>query len=134
MTSRFLGAAFAAAATFAVMTGASVAASIDIGGSYGDEPGCKFATDPDNFIGSEYIVLTQEVFKTGSTSCDFVDAAPVWEKYGNRVFVVTAMCGHEGTDTTTVDLLRVEKHPEEADTYSVFDAKGEEIGRGKRCK
>lgn len=134
MTFRFIGAAFAAAAAFAALTAASSAASIDIGGSYGDEAGCKFATDPANFIGSEYIVLTPEEFKTGSTSCDFVDAAPVWEKYGNRVFVATAMCGHEGTDTTTIDLLRVEKHAEEADTYSVFDAQGEEVGRGKRCQ
>lgn len=124
---------FAIVGVTAAMTGTAVAASIDIGGNYGDEPGCKFATDANNFAGSEYIMLTPEQFKTSATSCDFLDAAPVWEKYGNRVFAVTAMCGHEGSDTTTLDLLRVEKHTEEADTYSVFDANGTEIGKVKKC-
>jgi hypothetical protein len=117
-----------------ISAGLASAASIDIGGKFGDEPGCKFAADPGNFSGSEYIVLTPEEFKTGSMSCDFVDSSPVWEKYGNRVFVVTALCGLEGSDTTVVDILRIEKHREEADTYSVFDHAGTEIGRGKRCQ
>jgi len=119
---------------FAALTSLAAAASIDIGGNYGDEAGCRFAADPDNFIGDAYTVLTPDEFKTSSVACDFVDSAPVWEKYGNRIVVVTALCGHEGAEAMTTELLRIEKRSEGADGYSVYDAQGAEIGGGDRCK
>lgn len=109
------------------------AASIDIGGPHGNAQGCEFAKDPGNFSGGDYMLLTPEEWKTPESACIFTDASAPWEKFGNRIFTVTAVCSGEGTDVSRTELLRIERDPEAEQTYRVFDAAGAEIGKADRC-
>lgn len=109
------------------------AATIGIDGPYGNESGCAFAKDPGNFIGGDYMLLTPEEWKRPEVACTFTDASEPYEKYGNFIITVTAVCTGEGTDVSRTELLRIERDPEATGTMVVFDAAGAEIGRGKRC-
>lgn len=125
--------AFAAVALLGLSIAPVFSASIDIGGPHGNEQGCEFARNPDNFSGGGYMLLTPEEWKKPEVACTFTDASAPYEKYGNYMITVTAVCTGEGTDVSRTELLRIERDPEAEQTYRVYDAAGTEIGKADRC-
>lgn len=108
------------------------AASLDIPGAYGDARGCAFAKDPQYTGENDFNLLTPTEWRTAVTGCDFA-RVDVWESQGLKRFVVTGLCASEGEGETTISMLRIEKVTDGTDAYVVYDANGNEIGKGHRC-
>lgn len=114
-------------------TGIAAAASLDIAGAYGDEAGCAFASKPDYPGENDFSLLTPTEWRTAVTGCDFA-RVDLWKSGELQRYIVTALCASEGEGEITIDLLRIEKSGDGTDSYVVFDANGNEIGRGNRCQ
>lgn len=115
------------------MTGVASAASIDIGGAYGDERGCAFAKRPEYTGENDFMLLTPTEWRTSVTGCDFAKV-DVWQSGDLKRFIVTGLCASEGGGEITIDMMRIEKADDGSDSYVLFDANGNEMGRGKRCQ
>lgn len=108
--------------------GPVAAATLDITGTYGDPRGCEYAVKRD-YSEQEYVLLTAEEVSTAMTLCSFVQIVP----YTNGNMIVTVMCGHEGDEAQTLALMRIQKDPDGADNFRIFDADGTEWGKAERC-
>jgi hypothetical protein len=119
---------FAALALLMGEIGNAVAGVLDIQGNYGNPAGCKFAASND-IDSDDLLLLTPDEVSTYATGCRFVQAVPA----GDKTTVVTVICGHEGEDTQTVELMRIEKDADGVDAYTIFSADGGSWGRAPRC-
>lgn len=104
------------------------AAEIDIGGNYGNEAGCKYLAT-NNYEGDDLVVLTPREVQTYATLCSFVTATTI----DNGTIVTTVICGHEGEETQTLEMMRFTKHAE-ADRWGIFDQNGTSWGEVPRCR
>jgi hypothetical protein len=105
------------------------AAELDIPGDYGDEAGCRFAKT-NNYSEEEILLLTRQYVTTQVTQCSFVQIFPA--EADSQVAIVS--CGHEGEETTTLGLMRVQKSPDGVDGYLIFDQDGTMWGKAGRCR
>lgn len=112
---------------------AAAAATLDIGGRYGDEAGCAFDKKPEYTGENDFVLLTPTEWRTAVTGCDFA-RVDLWQSGALKRYIVTGLCASEGEGETTIDMLRIEKASDGSDSYVVFDASGNEMGRGKRCQ
>lgn len=108
--------------------GPAAAAELDIPGAYGNEAGCRYASTG-NFEGDDLLLLTRREVSTFVTLCSFVQVLPA--EADNHV--ITVMCGHEGEETTTLGMLRVQKSWDGVDAYLIFDDNGTMWGKVGRC-
>jgi hypothetical protein len=99
--------------------GTAAAASLDIEGTYGSPAGCKYAAD--GVYGDEEVsILDAEHYENFVTWCEFVQVIPVRD--GSSV--VTMLCGHEGEEYQTIDMVRIARSAE-GDGYTIFHANGD---------
>lgn len=109
-----------AAALFAILTsGAASAATLDIAGTYGAPAGCKYAAD--GIYGDEEVsILDAEHYENFVTWCEFVQVL----KARDGSSIVTLLCGHEGDEMQTIEMIRVVKAADR-DGYNMFHSSGE---------
>jgi hypothetical protein len=106
------------------------AASLDAVGKfdkYGNEAGCKFMATSE--VAEDMTFLTAEGWGTYAMLCRFVEVTPA----GNLTRVATAICAHEGEETQTIDMLRLEKDPNGADAWTIYNSAGDDWGKVSRC-
>ena len=104
------------------------AATLDVTGKYGNAAGCKFMATSD--IAEDMIFLTADGWGTYALLCRFVQITPA----GEFTRVVTAICAHEGEDTQTVDMLRLEKNRDGVDAWTIYNSAGDNWGNVSRCE
>ena len=114
---------------FAILvSGAAGAASLDINGTYGTPAGCKYAAD--GIYGDEEVsILDAEHYENFVTYCEFVQVL----RARDGSSIVTLLCGHEGDEAQTVDLVRIVKSSD-ADAYTIFHATGDPWATVARCE
>ncbi|MEP9388738.1 hypothetical protein [Mesorhizobium sp. KR9-304] len=117
------------AAVLMSATVGATSAELDIAGDYGNEAGCRYAITND-YSEEDMLLLTPRDVGTHVTLCSFVQVYPA--EADSQVMVVT--CGHEGDETTTLGLMRVQKSPDGVDAYLVFDQDGTMWGKAGRCR
>jgi hypothetical protein len=103
-------------------------AELDIPSDYGDEAGCRFAKT-NNYNETDMLLLTRQYVTTQVSQCSFVQIYPA--EADSQVAIVT--CGHEGEETITLGLMRVQKSPDGVDAYLIFDQDGGMWGKVGRC-
>jgi hypothetical protein len=103
------------------------AATLDISGKYGNPAGCKFMATSD--VAEDMTFLTADGWGTYATLCSFVQITPV----GDLTRVITAICAQEGEETQTIDMLRLEKDPNGADAWTIYNSAGDNWGKVSRC-
>jgi hypothetical protein len=104
------------------------AATLDITGKYGNAAGCTFMATSD--IAEDMIFLTPDGWGTYAMLCRFVQVAPA----GDLTRVITAICAHEGEETQTIDMLRLERDPGGADAWTIYNSAGDNWGNVSRCR
>src|SRR5262245_31622067 len=85
----------------------ALAVEIDVGGNYGNESGCKYLAT-NNYEGEDLITLTPTEVQTYVTLCSFVNATTL----ENGTIVTTVICGHEGDEEQTLEMMRFTKSSE----------------------
>jgi hypothetical protein len=114
----------------AALVGPAASAMADdviIAAAYGDEPGCRFALSGD-FDGTELLMLTPKEVSTSVTTCSIIDPKQAGD--GNIVSMV--LCGHEGEEFQTLDIMRF-RHDAERDVFTIFTRDGTSWGEIGRC-
>lgn len=109
----------AAALLAFLMACAAHAATLDIQGTYGSPAGCKYAADGE-YGDEEVSILDSEHYENFVTWCEFVQVL----KARDGSNIVTMLCGHEGDEMQTIEMVRIVK-TQEGDAYSMFHASGE---------
>jgi len=103
------------------------AATLDIIGKYGNAAGCKFMATSE--IAEDMTFLTPEGWGSYAMLCRFVEVTPA----GDLTRVATTICAHEGEETQTIDMLRLEKDPNGADAWTIYNSAGDDWGKVSRC-
>lgn len=111
---------FAVFPLLSMQLAAATAATLDIDGKYGNPAGCKFAAT-NNAESDDLLLLTPTEVETYVTFCSFVQVLPA----GATTRVVTTICGHEGEEMQTIELMRIEKDGNGADAYTIFSSSGD---------
>jgi hypothetical protein len=119
---------FAAFSLLSIQAVEASAETLDITGKYGNAAGCKFMATSE--IAEDMVFLTQDGWGTYATLCSFVEVL----KAGDFTRVVTAICAHEGEDTQTIDMLRLEKNREGVDAWTAFNSAGDDWGTVSLCR
>lgn len=104
------------------------AATLDISGKYGNAAGCKFMATSE--IAEDMVFLTADGWGTSATLCRFVQVVPA----GDLTRVTTVICAHEGEETQTIDMLRLEKDQGGADAWTIYNSAGDNWGNVSRCR
>ncbi len=96
---------------------------------YGNEPGCAFGKGGTRDNESMQL-LTAEGYEDYVTSCSFVQVLK-----GNGAYVITALCGHEGEDLITAEMLVI-RPPTDGDGTKLMltDANGNIRAEVEPCK
>lgn len=110
----------------ALLGGAAHAASLNLGGRYGNASGCKGDYSAEN---DDMLTLEDGAVSTFATACEFLQVLPASD--GSRV--VTGLCSHEGETMMTVAMMRIEKKAE-GDAYLVYDGDGTLWGEVAKCQ
>lgn len=106
----------------------AAAVEISIGGNYGNEAGCKYLAT-NNYEGEDLVALTPKEVQTYVTLCSFVNATTL----ENGTIVTTVICGHEGEETQTLELMRFTKSSE-GDRWGIYDENGTSWGEVSPCR
>lgn len=110
-----------AAAVFVTLlasAGVATGATLDLPGNYGSPQGCKYLQDQ-SLWEEGVTVLTPTHYQDFVTWCDYVQVLQAND--GSRI--VTMLCGHEGEEEQTIDVVRVTK-VDGRDAYGIFHATG----------
>ena len=101
-----------------------------IDGNWGNEAGCKFAAGGQSRDDESMAVLTAGHYEDYVTHCSFEQVLE-----GHGALVVTTLCGHEGEDLITAELLVI-RPPADGDgsMLMVTDADGNAWAEVVRCK
>jgi len=106
----------------------AAAVEIDAGGNYGNDAGCKYLAT-NNYEGEDLVALTPREVQTYVTLCSFVNATTL----ENGTIVTTVICGHEGDEAQTLELMRFTKSLE-GDRWGIYGADGTSWGEVSRCR
>lgn len=105
----------------------TVAAEINIGGTYGNEAGCRYLAD--GVYGDDTVLaLTPGEVQTAATLCSFVTATTL----DNGAIVATVICGHEGEGYETLGLMRFARSGDGL-KWGIYDADGNSWGEVPPC-
>ena len=118
----------AIAASGVIAASPVAAAQIEIDGNYGNASGCAFAAGGNDFDDGMFYLTPREV-SSYATGCSFLQAL----RTENGAFVVTVICSHEGEETQTLGLMRIQKAADGSDAYEVFDDDGDLWKKVDRC-
>lgn len=121
--------ALIAAVLPALAGGASAEALSGVAGTYGNASGCKYAATG-NYVDEDMVVLKADEYRTYATLCEFVDVRPARD--GSQV--ATALCGHEGDEAQTIELMRFAKDPSGRDAFAIFGQGGDPYGEVEPCR
>jgi len=119
---------FAAFSLLSIQAVEASAATLDITGKYGNAAGCTFMATSN--IAEDMVFMTAEGWGTYALLCRFVQVTPD----GDSTRVVTAVCAHEGEETESIDMLRLEKDPGGADAWTIYNSAGDNWGSVSRCR
>ncbi len=106
----------------------AVAGQINIPYNYGNPAGCENlatgAYDDDTMF-----YLTPTEISSYVTGCEILQAL----RPKNDSYVVTTICGHEGEETQTIEMFRIQKVTDGADAYEIYDDAGDLWQRVEPC-
>lgn len=124
--------AVAKAAWLALVLGSvpfpAIAGQINILYNYGNPAGCRNLATGD-YSDDTMFYLTPNRFSSYVTGCEILQTLrPL-----NDSYVVTAVCGHEGDATLTIDMFRIQKAGDGADAYEIFTKDGDLWERVEPC-
>ena len=121
--------AIVAAALSALAGSASAEALSGLAGTYGNANGCKYAASG-NYVDDDMVLLKAEEYQTYVTLCEFLQVL----KAQDASQVVTALCGHEGDETQTIEFMRIVKDASGKDAYAIFAQGGDPHGEVEPCR
>ena len=113
---------------FSIQVAPALAEGLDITGTYGNEAGCKFATTQEPTEDMQLIDANE--YRTYAALCSFIQVIKVNE----FTRVMTSICASEGEATETVELLRLQKDPFGGDSWTLYNAAGDDWGVYPKCK
>jgi len=112
----------------ALAGGASAEALAGLAGTYGNASGCRYAASG-NVIEDDMVILKPDEYQTYATLCEFLDVRAARD--GSQV--VTALCGHEGDEAQTIELMRFARDPSGRDAFAIFGQAGDHYGEVEPC-
>lgn len=110
------------------MASPAVAGQINILYNYGNPAGCRNLATGD-YGDDSMFYLTPDGFSSYATGCEFLQAL----RPKNDSYVVTTICGHEGEETMTIEMYRIQKASDGADAYEIYTRNGDLWQRVEPC-